>query len=140
MVVFVLDAMRVIAISESALSKVIVDDHPILLFWMQLRILDYLNCYEMWVIRTAKDISMKYWSQKSFLFAKSFLELSFVDRRDARYLRATDSTDTLSFRIQTVWNVLSQADFQNLFDNLSRLIATIITSPWWLHQKLISDT
>ncbi|GFW45021.1 transposable element Tcb2 transposase [Trichonephila clavipes] len=43
-----------------------------------------------------------------------------VGQRLARDLRPVASTDELWFRIQTIWNTLSQADIQNLFNSMPR--------------------
>ncbi|GFW42684.1 transposable element Tc1 transposase [Trichonephila clavipes] len=60
-----------------------------------------------------------------------------VGRRLARDPRPAVSKDELLLCIQAIWNSLSQADVQNLFDSMPRRIAARIAA---LHQILISDT
>ncbi|GFX13744.1 transposable element Tcb2 transposase [Trichonephila clavipes] len=45
-----------------------------------------------------------------------------VGRRIARCLRPVASTDELWLHIQTIWNTLPQADIQNLFNSMPRVV------------------
>lgn len=47
----------------------------------------------------------------------------FVDRCVAHYYPAIAITDELWVRIQRIWNVIPQADIQNLLDSMPRRIA-----------------
>ncbi|GFW49389.1 transposable element Tcb2 transposase [Trichonephila clavipes] len=51
-----------------------------------------------------------------------------VGRRLARDPRPEASKDELLLRIQSIWNSLPQADIQNLFDSMSRLIVALIAA------------
>ncbi|GFS81686.1 transposable element Tcb1 transposase [Trichonephila clavipes] len=46
----------------------------------------------------------------------------------ARDLRPAASKDELLLRIQTIWNSISQADIQNLFESMPRRIAALIAA------------
>jgi len=52
----------------------------------------------------------------------------FVGRRLTRDPRAVASANELWVRIQTIWNALSQADIQNLFDSMPRCVAALIAA------------
>lgn len=52
----------------------------------------------------------------------------FVDGHRAHDPSSIASTDELWIRIQTMKNVLPQANFQNLFESMVRLIAPLIVA------------
>ncbi|GFX55031.1 transposable element Tc1 transposase [Trichonephila clavipes] len=74
------------------------------------------NCYELRVISKATDM----WPIE--------LMWDLVGQRLARDPRPAASKDELLLRLQAIWNSLPQADIQNLFDSMSRRIATLIAS------------
>ncbi|GFW14432.1 transposable element Tcb1 transposase [Trichonephila clavipes] len=51
-----------------------------------------------------------------------------VSRHLARDPRSSASKDELLLRVQAIWNFLSQANIQNLFDFIPRRIAALIAA------------
>ncbi|GFW82423.1 uncharacterized protein TNCV_3819031 [Trichonephila clavipes] len=74
---FVLDAMAVKAVFQSALLNNIVAYHPKLWFGVRFRIMDDPICYKLRVISIAAGTSVKCYNPKSLPSFKASLELSF---------------------------------------------------------------
>ncbi|GFV01437.1 transposable element Tcb2 transposase [Trichonephila clavipes] len=141
MAAFVLDAMTVNTDFQSALLNDIVSKHPELWFEVCFRIMDDSICYELrqdnacpHVSKTIRDFCS---AQHIEIFPRSAYSSDMspiehvwdsVGRRLARDLRPVASKYELLLRMQAIWNFLSQADIQNLFDSVPCRIAALIAA------------
>ncbi|GFT34044.1 transposable element Tcb2 transposase [Trichonephila clavipes] len=137
---FVLGVMPVNVAFHSALSNDIVALHPELWFGERFHIMDDLIFYELrdnahpHVAKTIRDFCsaqhMQLLPWPTYLPDMSPIEhvWDLVGWRLARDTRAAASKDELLLRIEAIWNSLSQANIQNLFDSMSRRKASLIAA------------
>ncbi|GFU99476.1 transposable element Tc1 transposase [Trichonephila clavipes] len=77
---------------------------------------------------SAQHMQLLPWSSYSPDISHIELVWDLVGERLARDPRPASTKDELLMRLQAIWNFLSQADIQNLFDSMPRLIVALIAT------------
>ncbi|GFX02023.1 transposable element Tcb2 transposase [Trichonephila clavipes] len=131
--------------SERCLSKCIIERHsdrtPRVMVWVRFNVIDNLSCYELrqdnshpHVAKTVRDfgsaqhMQLLPWPAYSLDLSPIEQALDLVGRLLTRDPSPTASKDELWLPMQTISNYLPLADIPNLFESMSRRIATLIAA------------